>query len=185
MAMKKLPNLTLFVLFAMLSVSCAKAAPVVVDGMLNPGDKIGGMTVKEHSPLTFTPNLEKYCGQYLIDKIEAATSVVDCAVPSLSSLRFDIGWGTVNETTLNSNWSAMTWELKIDDHPINLDQFAKHDIRGTGRVSRGWSIDLVDLSPGKHTIRLDWASETPINDGYNIFAPGMHEYIVNLTIPEK
>ena len=96
-----------------------------------------------------------------------------------------MGWGTVNETTLNSNWSAMTWELQIDDHPINLDQFKQHDIRGAGRVSRGWYFDLVDLSPGKHTIRAVWTSETPIDDGYNVFAPGRHEYIVNLTVAEK
>jgi hypothetical protein len=183
--MKKLAYLTLFVLSAIISASCAKATPEVVEGMLNPGGKIGSMTVKEHSPFSVTPNLAKYCGQYFIDEIEAVTSTVDCAVPSLSSLRIDIGWGTVNETTLNSNWSEMTWEMQIDDHPINLDQFEQHDVRGAGRVSRGWTIDLVDLSPGKHVIRVVWQAETPIDDGFDTYVAGRHEHILNLTVAEK
>ena len=183
--MKKLVYLTLFVLFANMSVSCTKATPEVVEGMLNPGDKIGNMTVKEHSPFTSTPDLSKYCGQYFVDETKAGTSTVDCEVPSLSRLRFDMGWDAMNETTLNSNWSAMVWALHIDDHPINIDQFKLRDVRGAGRVGRWWSIDLVDPSPGKHTIRVVWTSETPIDDGFNIYAAGMHEHIVNLTVAEK
>src|SRR5215216_3930746 len=129
MTMKKLVYLTLFVLFANMLVACAKATPEVVEGMLNPGDKIGSMTVKEHSPFTSTPDLSKYCGQYFLDETKAGISTVDCALPSVSRVRFDMGWGTVNETTLNSNWSAMVWELQIDDHPINIDQFKLRDVR--------------------------------------------------------
>src|SRR5918996_777374 len=117
MAMKKLVCLTLFVLFASMLVSCAKAkaTPERVEGMINPGDKIGSITVQEHSPLAFTPDLGKYCGEFFVDESEAGTSTVDCELPSLSRLRFVVGWGAKDETILNSNWSAMTWALHIDD----------------------------------------------------------------------
>jgi hypothetical protein len=187
MAMKKLVCLILVLLFAIVLVSCAKATPTpeVVEGMLNPGDKIGNMTVNEYSLFTATPNLRAHCGEYFVDETEAGTSTVDCAVPALSRLRFDIGWFAKDEDTLNSNWSAMAWALYIDDHPINLDQFHLRNVRGGGQVGRSWTINLVDLSPGKHTIHLVWTSETPIDDGDTIYAPGMHEHIINLTVAEK
>jgi hypothetical protein len=187
MTMKKLVCLTLIVLFANMLVACAKAtpAPEVVEGMLNPGDKIGSMTVQEHASLQFTPDLATYCTEYFVDESEAVTSTVDCELPSLSRLRFAVGWGAKDETTFDSNWSAMTWALHIDDHPINLDQFEQQKMRGGGQIGRWWIIDLVDLSSGKHTIRLVWTSETPIDDGFKIYAPGMHEHIINLTVAEK
>jgi hypothetical protein len=187
MTMKKLVCLILHLLLVAVLVSCARATPTseVVEGKLNPGDKIGSMTVQEHASLQFTPDLSKYCAEYFVDESEAVTSIVDCELPSLSRLRFVVGWGAKDETTLDSNWSAMTWALDIDDHPINLDQFAQSKMSGGGLIGRWWIIDLVDLSPGKHTIRAVWTSEIPIDDGVKVYAPGVHEHIINLTVAEK
>ncbi len=55
--MKKLVCLTLVVLFANLLVSCAAAAPKLVD----PGGKIGDMTVENHVSIRVSPSIWTYC----------------------------------------------------------------------------------------------------------------------------
>jgi hypothetical protein len=61
MTMKKLVCLTLFVLFATVFVSCARATPELPEGMLKPRDKIGNMTVEEHAMSTKYPEIWHYC----------------------------------------------------------------------------------------------------------------------------
>ena len=187
--MKKLVWLTLFVLFANLIVACAKATPEVVEGMLKPGDKIGDMTVEEHLTSTSYPPLRDYCGPYFEEK-EPGTHTVDCDVPLSSRVLIDFGWGAKDKTTFESNWSSMTWKFYIDGYQINLGQFRQLEARGkseTGviQIGRSWIIELINLSPGKHTLRLSWTSEKPIDDGFDVYPAGTYESIKNFTVAEK
>ena len=185
--MKKLAGLTLFLVLLAGLVSCAGARPTParVEGMLNPGDKIGSMTVREHSRISLVRDLRMYCGEYFPAQKEASTTTIDCEVPSIPSVRIDFGWGAKDLTFLEANWSAMTWELHIDDEQINLQGFEEWAGTWGGQTGRGWLIALEDLSRGKHTLRLLWTSEIPIDDGFNIYPPGTYETIVNFTVAEE
>jgi hypothetical protein len=185
--MKKLVYLTLVALFACMLVSCAGMTPKLV----KPGGKIGDMTVQDQSKTTLPipPVLRAYCGDYF-EGTEPGTHTTDCDVPLSSSILIDFGWGAKDSATFDSNWSAMKWEMYIDGHQINLDQFRQSTGRGisesgVSQIGRSWVIELVNLSPGKHTLRLLWKSEKPIDDGFNIYPAGTYESIKNFTVAEK
>ena len=158
--MKQLVCLTLCVMLLAVLVSCAGAGPTParVEGMLNPGDKIGSMTVREHSRVSFGRDLRMYCGEYFPAQKEPSTTTMDCEVPSISSVRIDFGWGAKDLTLLEASWSAMTWALHIDEEQINLQGFDQWAGTWGGQTGRGWLIALEDLSPGKHTLHLSWTS---------------------------
>ena len=179
--MRKLVRLTLVMLFAATFVSCTTNKP---------GINIGEMTVEDVSWNPFTPDLEKYCGDYYSTSNEPGTQTVECEVPLIPRMKVGFGWGAKDTTVFESNWSAMTWELYIDEVQINLDEFEHRKVDGKDSAGNqvtglGWTIDLVNLSPGKHALRFLWKSATPIDDGFDVYEPGTYENIVNFTVLEK
>jgi hypothetical protein len=177
--MKKPVHLLLLVLFAYIPVSCGGSTPKLV-GL---GGKIGDMTVEEHPESQPLTDISTYCSGYHYSGFEPGTETSDCEVPLLPRLQIGFSWAAKDATLLESNWSAMAWELHVDDYQINLDEFKLWP--NNPNNARGWAIDLVNLSPGKHIIRSLWRSEEPIDDGYQIYPPGTYESIVNLTVAEK
>ena len=179
--MRKLACLTFVTLFFITLAACAKIKSV---------DKVDDMTVEVHTSDRSIPSLDEYCGAYYIFGNEPGTQTFDCEVPFISKARIYFGWNGKDSTVLDTNLSAMTWELFIDEHQINLDDFepshrSGKDYAGNPVKALVWDLDLVNISPGKHTYRLVWKSEVPIDDGYNVHAPGTYENIVNFIIPEK
>ena len=147
------------------------------------------MILEVHHSIPSTPNLTQYCGDYQSFGKELGTQTFECEVPLIPRMQIGFGWGAKDTTLRDSNWSAMIWELYIDEVQISLDEFEQwnmsgQDTAGHQAEGRGWWLDLVNLSPGKHTLRLLWKSETPIDDGFDIYAPGTYENIVNFTVLE-
>lgn len=183
MDMNKLHNLMLL-LFVILLVACAQAT-------VEPGDPMIKIAVEEHASGTRSPDLREYCGAYQSTAKEPGAHTVDCQVPLLPRLQIEFGWGAKDDAILDSNWNAMTWELYVDDQKINLDYFTPFDEKTSGIVGsqqleiRGWRLDLVNISPGKHLLRILWRSQAPIDDGFDVYAPGTYEDILNLTVLEK
>jgi hypothetical protein len=183
MNMKKLHNLMLL-LFAVLLMSCARATP-------EQGGTTRKITVEEHAGGTRSPDLAEYCSGYQSMGMEPGVHTIDCEVPLLPRLQVAFGWGAKDTAILDSNWNAMTWELHIDGQQINLGLFTPWSETSSGIVGsqtlelRGWRLDLVNLSPGKHSLRLLWRSETPIDDGFDVYPAGTYENIVNFTVLEK
>jgi hypothetical protein len=179
--MRRLVCLTLVILLSLTLVSCANQKS---------GDIVGDMTVEVHTSDRSIASLDEYCGQYYIFGNEPGAQTFDCEVPFISKTRIYFGWNGKDTTVLDTNLSAMTWEFYIDEHQINLDDLeSSHrsgkDIAGNPVKALVWDLDLVNISPGKHTFRLLWKSDVPIDDGYNVHAPGTYENIVNFTVLEK
>ena len=179
--MRKLVCLSLVALFAATFVACATNKP---------GIDIEDMTVEENSRNLSTPVLSKYCGDYYSFSNEPGTQSFACEVPLSPRVEIGFGWGAKDTSVFESNWNAMTWELYIDEVQINLDEFKQQKLSGKDSAGHqvtglGWSMDLVNLSPGEHNLRLLWKSETAIDDGFDVYAPGIHENIVNFTVQEK
>ena len=179
--MKKLPYLTLFVLSAYLLVSCAGIAPKLVE----PGGKIGDMTVENHVTKRIYPAIWIYCDPG-VPRTTPGTSTIDCEVPvGISGLAIEFGWEAQDETILESNLETIKWEMYIDGHQINVDAFESSLQNFSDGTGRNWIIDLVNPAPGKHTLRLLWKTEERIDDGFGIYRPGTYEDIVNFTVLEN
>jgi len=173
-------RLILVVLFVSLSVSCAKATPETAETP-KPVYKIGDMTVEAHDMSGKRyPELGRYC-DYLKDQKKPGIQTVDCNVPLLPRMEIAFGWSAKNHTILESNWSAMSWELYIDGTAINLDDF---ELR-KGSTGQNWELDLINPTPGKHSLRLLWKSDVAIDDGNVNHPPGVYEYVANFTVAQK
>jgi hypothetical protein len=125
--MKKPVYWILLVLFAYMFVSCAGTTPKLVE----PGGKIGDMTIEKSSASQRYPSIWAYCDPGQAPHIEPYTSRIDCEVPLTSGIKIEFGWGAKDETLLTSNLEAIVWELYIDvirltsmhlSHPVKLGQ---------------------------------------------------------------
>lgn len=184
--MKRLLYFTFFVILASALISCVPAPPTDNTGMLKPGDKIGDMTVEQGSPNSPYPEILEYCKLQPFET-EPAVFTIECTVPPVPGLALVIGWGAT-EAMLTSNWDAMTWEMYIDDYQVDLDKFdwveSDYPFLGPDVKARDWYINLIDPSLGKHTFRYSWSSETPIDDGMDVYQPGTYEQVYNFTVAE-
>jgi len=184
--MKKLVYLTLVVSFVIGLGACTIDKPEPVKGVIKPGDKIGEMTVKQSTEIPYQ-NIWWFC-DYMPNEHEPVSSTSDCDVPMVSSLDISMGW-IAKETNIASNWDAMTWELYIDGYQIDLESFDwfeyEYIAKGEDNISRNWIITLKNLSPGAHTLRHSWTSDTTVDDGFDIYQPGMYEQVVIFTVLEK
>src|SRR5258705_6101168 len=103
-------HLVRFVLFVSLLAACAKATPETA-ATPKPVYKIGDMTVEAHDMSGRSyPELGRYC-DYLKDQEKPGIQTVDCDVPLIPRMEIAFGWSAKNNTILESNWGAMSWEL--------------------------------------------------------------------------
>ena len=175
-------------LFATVLASCARGAQVSDNAMLKPGDKIGDMTVTEHPNIKKYPDIFTFC-IHPPEETEPGSWTMDCDMPFNPTVQFSVGWGAKDLATTDANWNAMAWELYIDGYQIDLEAFGKRNDRyrqGADNIYfRSWVIDLNNITPGSHTVRYLWKSEIPIDDGWNVYAPGTYEFIANFAVKDK
>lgn len=187
--MKKLAYLAFVILIIIAFSACSTIKSEQEKWMVKTGEKIGNMTLEKHSMSTKYPDLWDYCA-YQAEEKEPGTQTVDCDVPLIPILQISFGWGAKDDTILDANWSAMTWELYIDGYQIDINEIEQWSDSGRPDLGvyqsiRGWILDLNNLSPGEHTLRYLWTSEIPIDDGFDVYQPGVYEHVVNFTVSEK
>ena len=90
--MKKLTCFVLLILFSSILLSCAQSIqmPTPSEEMIQPGDKIGVMTVEQSTEIPYQ-KIWLFCDQGP-DEQEPHSFVTDCEVPSVSNLDILIGW---------------------------------------------------------------------------------------------
>ncbi len=185
--MKKVYCLFLSVLVAVIMGSCTNSPSASVKGIITPGKKIGEMTAEQGTPTLIRPYIWQFC-ENMPDVHTPNASTIDCDVPMMSGMTIQLGW-LAKESKFASNWDAMTWELFIDGYKIDLDTFDWYDsdypAHGEANKSRIWYINLKNLSPGEHTLRMLWESKLAVDDGMNVYQPGTYEHRVNFTVLEK
>jgi len=169
-------------LVSFLVVSCSSSVDDEAS-MIGPGDTIGAMTVEQGTNDTDYAWIWDFC-EFIKEDPKPGTKKVECTISPQPVLALGLGWGA-EESRMESNWNAMTYELYIDDQRVDLEQFewegGDDPVYG---LSRGWVIHLVDPSPGEHSFRYLWSAEEPIDDGFDVYAPGVYEHVVNFTIVE-
>ena len=155
--------------------------------MINPGDKIGEMTLEQGDQALPYPSIWYFC-EIMPDELEPTKSSSDCEVPQMSGIAIEIGW-FAKETRLEANWEAIEWSLTIDGNPIDLEAFewteTKFIAHGEDNKSRVWILNLKDLSPGRHKLKLQEMMRQAVDDGFDVYQPGLHQHTVDFSIVEK
>ena len=185
--MRKLVFLTLILLFAAMLSACAKAMPQVAERMINPGDKVGEMTIEKAEDKHYW--LYNSCNSYQ-ELLEPGSQTLQCTVSELAGVSIGPIWGA-ETSKFEASWKPMTWELYVDDYQIVLDEFGYSDISyyepsaGFDVTFRSWNILLRNLTAGKHTFRFSFTLVSAVNDGWNTYSPGKYEYVYDLTVTAK
>ena len=146
--------------------------------MFQPGDTIDGMSLitgaKDAPPLWAFCSPAQHVGN---------TTISDCSVPLIPSLAIGHILMPGDDTLTRLDWSEISWELTIDDQPIDLKSFGTYDfvlptmshkpspVQEVFMQFKAWDVVLKNLIPGEHTLRGLAQTET---DSYT--------WVVNLTI---
>jgi alpha-amylase len=151
--------------------------------MIMPGDKIGQMSIALSKG--FVPSWLDYCSPAFSDK--AGGEVINCDMPLFSEFEIGAPWGAKDKALLDSSWKGLTWELYIDDHAIDLNEFGTSDAYiqtkdGKFINSRIWNLKLVNATEGKHTLRYLIHVNEEVDNGFSVTQPGTLESVVNLTL---
>jgi len=136
------------------------ATPSPLNPILNPGDQIDSMILTTGA--ADAPPLWAFCSPPQENQHVTKT---DCRVPPLPKLAIGHTFGVVDQALQTLDWSAPTWELYLDGHPLSLEAFgvytyvmpdlAPHPspIREVFRQMRAWDVVLTNLKPGAHTLQ--------------------------------
>jgi hypothetical protein len=187
--MRRFAHFLCFLFLATLLISCAAIKEKYGGGdeIIVPGDKLGKMTVEQGSPPLPYPNFWYFC-DYMPDELQPYASTRECEVPQMSGMTVQFGW-LAKESHFQTNWDAMTWDLNIDGHAIDLEAFewqeSDYIAHGENNKSRLWLIDLKNISPGAHVLQLTQTFETEVDDGFKVYQPGSHVHVVHFNVLKK
>jgi hypothetical protein len=125
--------------------------------LINPGDKVGEMTVTTGSA---SADIFSFCDPFAKPGVE----VRECVVPPVSSL--GIGWGNFADSAdqLESEWQAQTHELILDGYPVNLAAFGTVDSHIPQGYLRTWNIMVEGLTSGQHELHYVVHEKQPGNE---------------------
>jgi hypothetical protein len=165
--------------FLALSQWSAKTAEAHV-AMLKAGDEIDGMVLtsgaKDAAPIW------AFCSSQESKGMTSAS----CWVPQMPALAIGHVFLPGDHAFVQMEWSALEWELYLDDRLIKLDDFDTYNyvvptitsdlspVREVLQKSLAWNVVLTDLRPGEHTIegRVQAGAEE-------------YRWIINLVIEAK
>jgi hypothetical protein len=139
--------------------ACQAAGQPSSAAMLKPGDTIDGMSLTTGA--VDVPPLWAFCspGQH-----SGNTTSSECNVPVLPRLGIGHLFMVSDDTLSDLDWSELTWQLFIDDQPVDLEAFGTLEyimpaiskspspVREVFKSFTAWDVVLTDLSPGEHTI---------------------------------
>ncbi|MFN8381203.1 MAG: hypothetical protein U0V02_04650 [Anaerolineales bacterium] len=163
-------------LFSIFLVSCAPS------DMIRPSQKIGSMWVNRYGHTT-AENIWNYCDWTMTETPGGKTT--DCTVPWVDELFIGHGIYGVDKTQRDVLWDAITWELYIDDHAIDLPAFNIADFEssqdGATYQYRVWRIRLRKIPEGLHTLRYVMHVNQEVDGVFDSQSIGTYELIVNFT----
>ena len=146
--MKRLVYLTLFVIFAVSLGACAKATSQPTDETIKPGDKIGDflVTTGDEGEITYTWDLG------CVKKGEGETYT--CKATTGTKVNISVGiYDDTFSGKLEDLWASHTYELFIENRPVNLQAFGFIDVihPQVGKM-RHWNVVIFTDKPGEITL---------------------------------
>lgn len=151
--------LTTVLLLVTLLVSCVEATPGPIEGMINPGDEIDGMTFTIDDEFDFSIERHAYCGFEPVEETDT-TFTQACSASPGDHVFFGncTGVGGDSPEDLDNAWQSLKSEFTFDGQAINLPAFGTldFDVPDTDMKARAWNLKVENIAPGMHTIQCKW-----------------------------
>ena len=146
--MNKLVFLTLIVVFAVIVGACASATQEPADETINPGDKIGDFLITTGDETNLANSSDLNCNKQGDEEIYMCEVKVG-KDPNVSNGIYDDQYSG----KLDELWSNHTYEMTINDRPVNLQAFGSIDSQHpTVGPMRHWNVVIVADKPGEITV---------------------------------
>ena len=146
--MKKLVSLTLLVVMMITLGACAGTTSEPADEMINPGDRIGDFLVTTGKEGDVIYSWELGCAG-------REKGIYFCETTVGTKINISVGiYADSSSGTLDELWSDHTYNLSIENHPVNLQAFGFIDVDhpDVGKM-RHWNIVIITDKPGELTLR--------------------------------
>jgi hypothetical protein len=149
----------LYVGLLLILTACQAAGQSLSDAMIQPGDKINGMNLTTGAK--DAPPLWAFCSP-----IQQAENVIitNCELPVLSKLGVGDLFALAGGKLDGVDWSALRWELFLDDRSLDLNAFGTFDyvtpilpgkpspLTEVFKKFKAWDVVLTNLVPGEHNL---------------------------------
>jgi hypothetical protein len=147
MTMNRLVSFTLIMLIAVIISACASPTQEPEDETINPGDKIGDFVITTGDKTNLDNSEEFRCSQQ--GEEGDRCEVMVGKDPNVSNGIFDSQYtGKLEEI-----WSNHTYEMTINDRPVNLQAFGSIDYQHpTVGTVRYWNVVIVADKPGEISV---------------------------------
>ena len=132
----------------------AGAALAAEQGLVEPGGKIGVMTVVRGDTYNSDEIVFRPCP---LSTPKPGTYHRSCLVPKVPRLFIGASWYEPTQKELDYAWKHERWKLWVDGQQVDLPRFGTTDSHLTARSNgkllflRSWRVTLAGAS-GKHTI---------------------------------
>lgn len=178
--MKNVIFRTIWLLLSVLFlVSCRSYDP---DSPIRPSQKIGPMWVNRYGH-TNSEFIWNHCADSMTET--PGIQETECTVPWVDELFIGYGIRGLDKDQREALWAARTWELYIDDHPVDLPAFniADFDAEQEGKTYyyRLWRIRLRKIPDGLHTLRYVMNVNQKIEGDLDLKPVGTYELVVKFT----
>jgi hypothetical protein len=158
--------------------ACQAAGPSFSDARIQPGDEINGM--KLMTGAKEAPPLWAFCSPI---QQTGDVTITNCDLPVLSKLGIGDLFALAGGKLDGVDWSALNWELSLDDQPLDLDAFGTFDyvapisqakpspLTEVFKRFKAWDVVLANLSPSEHNLQ-----------GYAYTQSDSYVWLIHLTI---
>jgi hypothetical protein len=148
--MKKLVSLTLLVIVMLTLGACAGTTSEPTDEMINPGDRIGDflVTTGKEGDVIYSWELVG-CTEHGREEPYFCEATVGTKINISIGIYEDTSVGTLDEL-----WSDHTYELLIENRPVNLQAFGFIEVNHpyVGKM-RHWNIVIITDKSGELSLR--------------------------------
>jgi hypothetical protein len=146
--MKKLAFLTLSLLLTVTVAACATAISESPTEAINPGDKVGDFVIRAGDEANLANSEEINCS-----KQEDEEKYI-CEVMVGKDLNVSLGvYDDQYSGKLEELWSKHTYDMTINDRPVNLQAFGSIDQQHpSAGMMRYWNVVIAADKPGEITV---------------------------------
>jgi hypothetical protein len=149
MTMKKPVYLPLIVLFVFILGACTTVKPQPGTKMINPGDNVGDFLITTGNEGEVTYSWDLGCVK------QGEGEEYSCKATAGKKVNISVGiYDDTFRGKLEEIWSGHTYELFIENRPVNLQAFGFIDFNHpkVGKM-RAWNVVLFSNKPGEIVIR--------------------------------
>ena len=150
--------------------------------LLKPGDHIRDMVLTNKEPASYEV-FTTYCAIPSDSHTPTSTTITCSDLPRGTILAAGHGWYSATQQELDNAWSAMRWQINIDEQELDLASFGTQDMDrdGGGRI-RSWQVWLENLTPGQHSVRIVYHVTRAFKDSLDDMAMGDYGTTFTFTV---